>query len=257
MARKGPLWSSFSIHNVLFTGQDPFERDLDDATFLRSATKLGPDSRRWEIRPKDTLRGPLWRVWLARMLFIWPPPILFLYGVTLTVRGMAGLWVLWLPLFWWWALLAAAVFIFGRRAWRWWNVREERDEVIEPTAIAVADVLDYRYSRRKAAEVVQLPDDWNIEGADAPEDIEYQPVKIALPKGGMASKLQPQLLGRVSQTLKVGANPDAKWTLNGGTPHVLISRAKYPPGEVLWDDILPELESNRDPNKAVMGLDSN
>src|SRR5215207_2943537 len=114
MARKGPLWTSFSIHNVLFTGQDPFERDLDDATFLRAATKLGPDQRRWEIRGKDTLRGPLWRGWLARTLFIWPPPVLFLYGITLTARGKAGVWVLMLPVFWWWLLLAALAVFFSR-----------------------------------------------------------------------------------------------------------------------------------------------
>src|SRR5215207_824202 len=125
MAKRGSLWKDFSLHNVLFTGQDPWQRDLDDASFLRAATTHGPDKRRWDIRPKDTLRGPLWRVWLARMLFIWPPPVLFLWGAVLAIRGQAGSWALLLPLFWWWLLLAAVAAFFLRKLWKWWHVHEQ------------------------------------------------------------------------------------------------------------------------------------
>src|SRR5215207_9143541 len=109
MTNKG----SFSLFNVLFTGDDPWGRNLDDAIFLRPATKHGTDTRRMGFRPAGILRGALWRVWLARQLSgiglpFSPPLWLLLIGAALVITGKTGTWALLLPVYYWCALTLAA-----------------------------------------------------------------------------------------------------------------------------------------------------
>src|SRR5215207_3167943 len=252
MTNKG----SFSLYNVLFTGDDPWGRNLDDATLLRAATKLGPDTRRIGFRPPETtLRGPLWRVHLARFLFIWPPPMLFLYGVVLAATNDTGLWVLLLPIFWWWLLIAAATGLGTYQMLRWWRGRLLRREVVIPTAKAVRHVLGVpKFMQRHSNQMVQLGGDFDRQRND---DKPVEPVRIMLPAGAVGDDdraTQRRLLDRVGATLGM-PNPEPQWQLRGSAPFVLLRPASSPPERVHFAAIKPHLEK-ADLHHPIIGMAS-
>src|SRR5215207_3890737 len=80
------------VRRIMFSGDDPWGRHLDDATWFRPATRVGRHRRRLGLRGHDHLRGPLYRVFLARFAFIWPPIVLFLVGAAKAVVTNSPAW---------------------------------------------------------------------------------------------------------------------------------------------------------------------
>jgi hypothetical protein len=234
------------VKRIMFSGDDPWGRHLDDATWFRPATRVGRHRRRLGIRGHDHLRGPLWRVFAARFAFIWPPIFLFFVGMAQAIMTGNNGWLA-LPLYWWSVLIlvGAVVGVIYLRRWR--STKEPLHEVQIPTWMAVCDVLGTTFREREARNVV-LPEDFGKANSEGK-------VLIKLPKGGFNSKLEGHFLDRVSATLNVPA-AKGNFHMNSSKPFVEIERLKLPPKEVYFAHIKEFLEKC-DWNEAVAGLDAN
>jgi hypothetical protein len=214
---------ALNLYNILFTGRDPWDRNLDDATFFRPATKLGPDTRQMGFRPAGTLRGPLRRVWLARQLSgiglpFSPPLWLLLVGAALVITDKAGTWALALPLYYWCALCLTAGVLFGRKGWLWWTRRHIRREVIQPTWIAISRELNLPRAVAQETHRVQISRTFEKPGDKAPARI-YLPAGTAL-EGATRKRVQDV----ASLMLGMG---DTRMTANlrGSNPYIELEPA--------------------------------
>src|SRR5215207_7155114 len=206
------------LKRIAFSGDDPWGRQLDDATWFRPATHIGRHRRRLGIRGHDHLRGPLWRIFLARFAFIWPPFFLFLFGAAEAVMTGNSAWLM-LPLYWWWTLIAVGAIVGVLYLRKWKQIHKPLHEVQIPTWIAVTDVLNIPFRERDARNVV-LPDDFGQPNSEGK-------VIIKLPKGGFSSKLEGQFCERVSATLRVPAARGVFFT-DSSKPYAEIERMKLP-----------------------------
>src|SRR5215207_976200 len=234
MAKKQEL----NLYNILFTGRDPWDRDIDDATTFRGATRVGNDRRTHGFRPHGALRGPLWRVWLARQLVYGLPICPPFWLTVLAVTGIAA-WG-WSP----WTLLAAPIYLLSiltaaavlgvRYLRKLWETRQVYRDIIWPTAKTVARITGTKVGWTGARRMVQVPDN---HGAKRAPDVPAEPIRIALPVGvPYTATMQRQIESAVAATTGT-PNAEAEFHISKRAPYVLISPTLMPPTDIGYADI--------------------
>jgi hypothetical protein len=206
-----PIWARV-LGRYFFTGQELWGPG-DNATFLHRATVD------YRARPYTTLTGPKWQR-LTRRHAAFAVPLLLLAAGWKIAAGYLAL------------LLLAAIAWTVRTAIRKIRDRRAAKEFMRPAAQVLCSLIGYRYTKRRAGELVQRAGDgW----------------RVAIPAGtALSPRLKTQITTNVGARLGLGKTVQADWREDGTAVCAVLRPIALPPDKIEFTTLLDRIEKLED-----------
>lgn len=203
----------------------------DNATFLHRATVD------YRARPYVTLSGPIWHR-LARRHAAFTVP----FGLTVAYPWIGG----WPVVCWLGLLILLGLGWIVRSVLRSVRYHRRNKRWVDPAAKALCAEVSFRYVKRRARNLIDLPRDWSpADGLAA--------VRVTVPGAKALTDRQEKALVRgVGGRLGI-QDPKGNWSRAGSEVTVDISGTPLPPREVTLDSLREAIEA-APASRPVVGM---